>query len=245
MKKLSFVGMCACLLLAAPVLGSGASKFTATVDSVEISSACGDVDGNCGPATMTTRVANIHVPGSKTDLIIGVSAEIGIDTATQVKGKNGGGGTATATGSVVVSVEIDGGLVDVYPPSVTFAARTQELEAILGGVIEECTCDDTADGTEDGVCTIDVDVDCTVSDEEISLLLETLAAQHFNFVAFDVGQGEHTIDVNVTIDTDATTADAGGGGANTSNARAVKGPMNIVVQAVKSCNQDDCVAIIE
>jgi hypothetical protein len=235
-------------ILAINPLLAQASKFTATMDSVEILASCavaGSIEGGaCGEMETTTRVANIKTPGSKTDLLIGVSIETGIVTDTVVKGKNGGGGTAQASGEIRVSLEIDSGAVDVYPPAVTFDARTQRLSAVLGGVIEECTCT-----VVDGVCTIDVSEDCTVTPEEIGLLLDTVGAHHFNFVALNVGPGDHTIDVTVDIvAAGETTADALLDDAttlNTTNATAVKGPMNITVEAVKSCNQEGCVAIIE
>ena len=85
--------------------------------------------------------------------------------------------------------------------------------------------------------------------EEIALLLDTVGAHHFNFVAFDVGSGDHTIDVTVEIvAAGETTEDAlldDDTTLNTTNATAVKGPMNITVEAVKSCNQPGCIAIIE
>jgi hypothetical protein len=166
-------------------------------------------------------------------------------TSTTVKGKNGGGGSAQASGEIRVSMEIDGGAVDVYPPDVTFDARTQRLSAVLGGVIEECVC--VVDPIT-GACTIDVSEDCTVTPEEISLLLDTVGAHHFNFVAFDVGPGDHTIDVTVEIVAAGETTETALDDEttlNTTNATAVKGPMNITVEAVKSCNQAGCVAIIE
>ena len=76
----------------------------------------------------TTRSGQHQDAGRKTDLLIGVSIETGIMTSTMVKGKGGGGGSAQASGEIRVTLEIDGGAIDVYPPDVTFDARTQTTE---------------------------------------------------------------------------------------------------------------------
>ena len=70
------------------------------------------------------------------------------------------------------------------PGTVTFDKRRQELWASLGGVV---TCSDV---NGDGVIRFD---ECSLTDEEIGLILDTKAAHSFNFLAFNIGSGSHTI----------------------------------------------------
>ena len=86
-------------------------------------------------------LATIKVPQGK-ELLIGVSAEIGLVTDTSVKGKNGGGARAIAGGEAYVTVFAvprDGGdSVKAAPGKIMLSKRVQELDATLGGVIQSC-----------------------------------------------------------------------------------------------------------
>ena len=70
------------------------------------------------------------------------------------------------------------------------------INATLGGVIESCT-----DGDLDG--TIDISTDCVVTGEEIGLMLETVSANHFNFVLPNLDQGKYNITAYFTTRADA------------------------------------------
>ncbi len=101
----------------------------------------------------------------------------------------------TRTAGRLVCVEVDDSDAAIEPDCVTLAKRSQTLNSVLGGVIESCedTCtfsdngtptdssDDFCDGTGDGIITLAFE--CTVTEEEIELILDTTSANHFNFVA--------------------------------------------------------------
>lgn len=135
---------------------------------------------------------------NKKDLMIGVSLQSGLYTDTTVKGKNGSSEKAGAMAGVKVKVIVrdkNGVSVPVYPSEVVFASRVQELTAVLGGVIEKC---DVSVDLTTGEGEIVIADDCTVTEEEIGLMLSTTSANHFNFVAPDMESGDHTVDVEAT-----------------------------------------------
>jgi hypothetical protein len=116
---------------------------------------------------------------------------------------------AFAEGSVgLQACRADGVCFASVPRDVVLGNRKQELEATLAGIIEECTVEVLATEDADGLITeisgsFDLN-DCTVSTEEISLALETLAAHHYNFVFPNLPQGDY--EVQAIFKTDAQTA---------------------------------------
>jgi hypothetical protein len=212
MKRILISIALASVMLSASVLAGPSAKFAATYGYGPSLSSVIDISGSEDvPLTLDARfgykMATIKVPQGK-ELLVGVSAEIGITTDTSLKGKNGGAAKAIAGGGaavVVVAFPVDGFVGEAAEPGfVVLSARVQTLNARLGGVIE--SCEDTTGGTDsedrnpgddgyidtpDGV--IDVKTECLVTDEEIGLVLETLAAHHFNFVLPDMDAGEYNI----------------------------------------------------
>jgi hypothetical protein len=218
------------IMLAGSAMAQPSSKFSAFYSKTEIMAA-----GVSGDTTATAGTF-VKVP-SKKDLLIGVSLQTAVDTSTKVSGKNGGGGSAKATGEVMVTVRVGG--VVAEPGSVIFEARTQELSAVLGGVIESC---DLSGELE----TIVIADDCEVSDESISLLLETTSANHFNFLAPNLDSGTHEVTVEVQIMTDETTLDVAGSDGvidepNVATASAVVGPRMVTIQTVRGANNPDSI----
>ena len=63
-----------------------------------------------------------------------------------------------------------------------------------------------AGGGPDGI--IAVECECVVTDEEIEFILDTMAAHHFNFVAKDLGPGDHEISVLVSGTTGKSSLDS-------------------------------------
>ena len=170
-----------------PALSSVAVITDATVDTVVVDSKEG------------YTLATIKVPQDK-ELLVGVSAEIGLGTYGEVKGKNGGSAKAIADAEAYVTVfaipKAGGDIATAAPGQIMLSKRVQELSATLGGVIQECTdgdtdFDGTADTDPDG--TIDIVEECVVTDEAIGLLQDTTAAHHFNFVLPNMDQGEYDI----------------------------------------------------
>ena len=208
-----------------PYVVSTAIITDATVDTV-------DSDSNTG-----YTFAQIKVPQGK-ELMIGVSAEVGITTDTSIKGKNGGAAKSIAGAAAYVTVcALHAGTPVVAgcaaPGPVTLSSRVQTLSARLGGVVEECE-----DSNEDGV--IDVKTECTVSDEEIGLMLDTVAAHHFNFVLPDMDQGEYDITAyfmttaDVEVDIDEVSVIEGGTVSGSAYANVFIGKHMVTVQQVRA-----------
>ena len=148
----------------------------------------------------TANMATIHVAQSK-ELLVGVSAEVALFTETTVRGKKGSVSTAIASaegkGGLMACNQSTGDCVQSTPAMVTLSSRRQELEATLGGVLENCTVtliDNTGDGVPD-VGEFDAG-DCAFSQEEIRLALATLAAHHYNFMFMNLDQGMYEVKAN-------------------------------------------------
>jgi len=213
MKKLMCVltGICLASFVAGLAMaGPPSAKFAATWSTVPalesavvITDATTDtvmVDSNSG-----YTLATIKVPQDK-ELLVGVSAEIGLVTDTSVKGKNGGTARAIADAEAYVTVfavpQGKGTSAVAAPGQIMLSKRVQELGATLGGVIQSCevTCveEDVLEGdVVVGTIIVCEDIviaeDCIVTDEEISLLQDTTAAHHFNFVLPNMDQGVYDI----------------------------------------------------
>jgi len=260
-KKLNMVVLVAALaaVVSAPVLAAPSAKFAAiwseTEASVVRAEACADagtVDttyctdaglGNTGEVVGTT-LATIKVPSSK-ELLVGVSAQVELFTETLAKGKKGttSSALAMAEGGVELLACSEAGCFMGKPGRVVLNKRTQELEATLAGVIEECTVDvqvDTDTGTGSGTFNLD---DCTVEDEAIKLALTTMSAHHFNFVFPDLPQGDYSIIAKFSTNAAATASvtcgdeytycaveDGGAGG----SAYAVIGKYMMTIQEVRA-----------
>ena len=170
---------------------------------------------------VTVLAASIKTPASK-ELLINGSLEAGLYTQTLVKSKGKVKDTSTASVSIQVRALIDG--QPAPPGTVTYAARTQTLSATLEGAIGECLSQvNNADGTS----SIVVDLDC-VTPEEIELILSTLNAASFNFVASNVPVGDHMISLQARI-TSSTSVQQG-----SATAEGLVGKGSMVVQTVRA-----------
>src|SRR5436190_5392150 len=169
--------------------GVHSSKVTfETADLVLIAETTGTSDWE------TVLSGIIKTPNDK-DMFISGSLEAGLFTQTEVKSKGNNKDTSTATVSIQVRALLDG---EVVPPGVvTYAARTQTLSATLEGAIAGCL---TIVTNADGSLSIVLDESC-VTPEEIDLILATLNAASFDFVAVDVPTGVHTISLQARITT--------------------------------------------
>lgn len=208
------------------VFAGPASKFAAQVSNVTL------VPMTAGYAPWTTVLSTTIKTPNKKDLLVGASFETGLYTQTQVKGKNGSTDTATASATLEVRLLIDGSENVAYPYWVVYDKRAQTLSATLGGVLQSCQ-----DLNGDGVIT--VATECVVTDEDINLILETMAANHYNFVVANLSPGTHTVSVQVRI---GTTADAGAG---TASAMAGVGRGSLTVEEVRATNAPDGIVFLE
>jgi len=174
--------------------------------------------------------ANTIKTANQKDLFIGVSLEVGLYTQTLVKSKNMVSDTSTAHSSVEIQVLVDGKAAE--PGSVVYGRRSQTLTATLEGAIASCLSIVT---NANGSLSIVLDPDC-VTPEEIELILDTMDAATFNFVAVDVPQGLHDISVQARIIAGAevqtgsasATATVGKGTLTVESVRLIKDP-NVVL----------------
>src|SRR5215475_12082645 len=153
---------------------------------------------------------NIKTPSAASkNVLVMATLESSILTNTLVASKNGGNSTSTAFGAVVVKPHVmfcpsndcsgaSGALVDitsmggsVTPSSVIFNQRMQTLSASLSGL--NCALDSTT-----GILT------CT-DPETIGLLLSTMSANGFNFLAQTPGQGVYQVQLGIALESSAST----------------------------------------
>lgn len=182
----------------------------------------------------------IKVPQQK-ELIFNVALQCGLVTLTQVKSKGGKHDTSTAMAKIDVRVKLEpvlgwdengepilGARFFAFPDGagrgVTYAKRTQDLMAKFGGYY---TCDDY---NLDRMITLD---ECDVTEEELQLILDTLNANAFNFVAPDLDQGDYKVTVEAEISTE-TDSEAG-----TADALGIVGMGSMVVDEVRFIKGDD------
>jgi len=148
-----------------------------------------------GTGDWQTLLSNTIKTANQKDLFINASFEVGLFTRTLVSSKNMTTDTSTAQANVQVQVLLDGNAVE--PGKVVYGRRTQTLSATLEGAIAGCLSLVT---NLDGTTSIVVDTNC-VTAETIELILDSMDAASFSFVAVDVPQGVHLISVQARIDT--------------------------------------------
>jgi hypothetical protein len=187
------------------------------------------------------NAVTIHTSQQK-DLNFGVSIECGLFTKTTVKSSGGVKDTEFASAGVRLRVLVDpnsNGTIgpqtriaepgsDATPGNgidntgITYCERKQTLSATLQGIIGNLACfpggvfDPNAPG-------------CSLTPEEIELVLNTLEANAFFHVLDDLGAGDHNVIVQARIDTAVSSVDAqaaalvGKGALTVEEVRLVKG----------------------
>ncbi len=226
MKKIvmfAAVGLFSMLMITSAFAGPS-SKFAAQVSTVALVPETANLDW---AKVLQTK---IKTPNKK-DLLIGASFETGLYTKTVVKSSGGTLDTSSATAGIKIKVVIDGVTV-VAPGEVVYDKRAQTLSAKLGGILETCQ-----DLSSDGI--IDIITECTFSDEEIELILETMGAHHFNFVAANLEPGDHIVEVWAKIET-LTSSIAG-----LAEAKALVGKGSLTVEEVRATNAPDGIEFLE
>lgn len=171
--------------------------------------------------------AQIHTANQK-DLLIGVSLETALYTNTAVKSSGGVKDTSNATAGIKIRVLVDG--VDAAPGEVVFDKRSQTLSATLGGYFANCV-----DANGDGIT--DVMTECDLLPEEIELILDTMAAHHFNFIYADLPAGDHYIDV-VTEITSETSSQNG-----SATAYGTIGKGSLTVEEIRATNNNEGIVL--
>lgn len=266
MNRVLIAAVAATAMFSAPVFAQSAKFAAVWTDGMNVVSSqdcasteaafCDQIEEITGSVgSLGATLAEIKVPQSK-ELLVGVSAQVELFTQTIVKGKKGSYSKATAmAGGGVLPIACNYDTHICYegkPGFVVLDARQQELEAVLGGVIEECTFDVELgidygeEGPEDDVATgsatwtLD---DCVVKQEEIGLAITTMSANHFNFVFPDLPQGDYAVvgifmtDAQATAmamcPDDATYCEDGDGDASAVS-HAVIGKTMLTVQQVRA-----------
>ena len=261
-----------CIVLASAMFSLTATaqsaKFTAVYnDSIDstfvLSEACAATDDGtyCGATgaadenSVLSGFAKIRVPQAK-ELLVGLSAQVALGTFTEARGKKGSYSIATAfaEGGVTLYACTPADTTKCYegkPGYVALYSREQELEAILGGVIESCVFEfnvDFVSVTASGSFSLG---DCNVLDEIIALGITTMSAHHFNFVFPNLPQGDYEIVAKFETEAEAT-ADAScayeteypdlcdtGDGSATANAWAYIGKWMMTVQTVRAVKDEN------
>ena len=209
MKKLF---ICIAFALAIPLAFGNAfaqsAKATAAVDELVAL----NVVMTAGPEVIgawTTILTQEIKTANMKDLFIDVSLETGLYTDTLVRSKDDVLDESTAISAIRVRVVIDPADLGVgadgeyaLPDNgwdtqgapgkgVTFNRRLQTLSAKLQGIL---TC---PAGSA-------IPTDCTTTDEEIRLLLDTMSANSFSFIAADLSVGLHVVEVQARGVVDAS-----------------------------------------
>lgn len=231
MKTLKWLGPASVLLLAGNVHAQSSGNFAASVDKTQctINKVSGPLGGLADTNGATLLETTIQTPNSgQTTLVITPSLVTGLYTNTLVTETHP---TATQDAAVVVYVTLDG--VPVLPaskehPGVIYDERFQQLSTNVFQHIEECSDDN--DGSDEKC--------------NIGLALSTLSAHSFNFIAPNVGGGNHTLKVRWEFvcygDTDGD-GDVESTECSTeyapNTAGACAGPGTVTVQQVKAFTQ--------
>jgi hypothetical protein len=171
------------------------------------------------------------------DLFINASLQCGIVTDTTVKSLSVDDSvdSALARATIRVRVKITGpngvsyaqpsagvdatntpDVVTTPPAGVVFCDRIQELKAKFAGL--NCTANLT---TGEVIC---------ANPEELELILKTLNANAFNFVAPNLVSGEHTIDVEARTSANVSTTGTNG---SLGNANAFIGAGSVAIESVR------------
>jgi hypothetical protein len=162
-------------------------------------------DGMCTEVDLqdaiAANVAKIRVAQGK-ELLGNLSAQVALFTMNGVVGGNGAKARSAAYASGAVSLQACNKRTDqcytAVPHMVTLSSRQQELEATLGGVLEECSIA-LVDEDEDGLSDFgELDAgSCDFSPEEIKIMTNTVAAHSYNFVFPNLNVGNYVVKAKV------------------------------------------------
>lgn len=227
-------------LLAAGLVSMGASaqsipasKATFAYNSLIRLPACSSTDAaGCGGTSDTGWNVILRQQlktANQKDLFIGASLQCGIVTDTTVKSLNGSLDTAEARGTIRVKVRIT-----APNGAVTYAQPSTGVDATnaVGNGIVFCDRIQTLTAKFSGLnCRVDgYGVVSCADPEQLQLILKTLNANAFNFVAPNVVSGVNTIEVLAR--SSAATAATGYNG-SLGNANAFIGAGSVAIEEVR------------
>lgn len=190
----------------------------------------------------------IKTPTGK-DLFIDVSLECGLTTNTKVMSRALAKALAEAEAIVEVRVLVDDVAVpvnglDPADTDITFARRTQTLIAEFAGDFSTCEVD------EDGAIVI---TDECLDPESLQLILDTMTANSFNFIAPDLVADEHIVTVEAKLSyrtlNEGTTIvieeEDVEGGVGASAAAAYLGNGSVTIETVRMIKDEDVVVDLD
>lgn len=183
------------------------TQATAGINTVAVAGCNSSLTPMYSCVTSWTNVGNPMTisTSNSTSLFVNTSLVTGLYTSTQVKG-NSTGDTSSATASAIVSVRVvlDGTIYaapDTGGVGITFDSRVQTLTANLGYIFtSQCAATPTT---------------CTLTPQQVTLVLDTASAHSFNFILLNVGAGTHTVQIQAAT---AATSTQSTGGVAISNA---------------------------
>jgi hypothetical protein len=170
--------------------------------------------------------ANLKTANKK-DLLVFVSLECGLYGRTI--GRTRGGTTVDtlmANSGVKVRVLIDGVTVG-EPGEITLCRKTQTLSTQLAQAISACT-----DVNLDGV--VSIPEECTFTEQQLDLILDSLQGVGFNFALLDLSPGVHSIQLQARIDINLAAPTA-----TDVEARATIGKGTLIVEEVRLIKDAD------
>lgn len=221
MKKISvFAIICALVLVIA-----GVGQVRAQMPSAKVAAGVRDIAVVQAFSATGSDWAPIFAQWIKTpeqkDLFINVSLEVGLTTDTKVMSKKLQRAETAAEAMVKVMVLVDG--VQALPGVVTYARRKQTMIAQFAGDLSNCLTIDPTSGA------LIIDEGC-IEPESLQLILDTMSAHSFNFIAPDVASGEHKIEILALIDSSSTVDGETGSQAS---AKAYLGKGTVIVDCVR------------
>ena len=226
------------------------AKATFAYSSLISLPACNTTDAaGCG-ATATSDTGwkpvlrqQIKLANQK-DLFLGASLQCGIVTDTTVKSLNGSLDTAEARATIRVRIKVTApnGTVTYAQPS-TGVDATNTASGTNGGVVF-CDRVQTLKARFSGFsCTADAAGVVTCANaEELQLILKTLNANAFNFIAPNLSTGVHTIDLQARSSA-ATSATGTNGSLGAANAFIGAGSMAVESVRMVKGNDGSTIAI--
>jgi len=246
----------AAVVAAAPAaLAQSAGNFNATIDEMQcvINPDTGALESGISGTMLTTTIETPN--GQGTALLITPSLATGLFTDTQTVMSKQNSGT---TGAVQVKVTLDGKPVPPLTsdhPAITYDSRFQLLtHNVFNGLSNTSICSFTTTTTTSlstvGSVTSTITATITIGSTScsIDLVLSTLNAHSFNFVAPSPGGGLHTVEVDWAFVCGSPGHSLAASNCSTTfaanTAAACVGPGDVTVLQVKNFHKDGTISII-
>jgi len=205
--------------------GQPSAKTAVQVSNIALLSAT----STSSPGWVDLLSASIKTPSQK-DLLMFVSLECGLYAKTVGRTSKTAGtlDSQMASSGVKVRVLVDGATV-AEPGEVVFCRKVQTLNTSLASALSSCV--DGSDGSiPDGIIQI---TECTATDSEVQLIMDTMDANAFNFALTDMTAGAHEVKVQGLIDINLTS------GSTNVEAKAAIGKGAVIVEEVRLIKNAD------